>query len=434
MKSKKKEKNNARKQASSSLQRKFRLVGKVFFLTFGSIVPQVEKRTKSDPKTYENYLQILERSGSKITKQQLTDFLLNNPNDRTIKPTQYLVCEQSYLSGQSHFHAVLIYDKIKQLEDAQYFDYLGIHPNIQKMRNMKAALDYVYKQDSSPLTNMDVLQQQRFARVSHTSSLYGLLQQQMLKTPFIFDVFEYCRKYDLGKGLYKTNYTKAVNLVKSMQQAQCNHILSQRPGIQYISRQMIQSLLTPEELKTYDSWSGYQTIVDSLNTMTRLKGERPMKTPNLLITGLPNTGKTSLFSNPNHPPSQKSLDDYCSVYPMGMNNWFPRYRSSVYDLILWNQARLTSYPYDLILKLLEGTPVDLPTKGGSSRKADNPLIILTSNMTLEEMIEHRFKKTSSYVNMAHSNLGVRLTNLIIPPGYDLFLLQKLFLEKLLSPD
>ena len=114
---------------------------------------------------------------------------------------------------------------------------------------------------------------------------------------------------------------------------------------------------------------------------------------------------------------------------MGMKDLFPDYKSDTYACIYWNQTKLTSYSYDIILQLLDGSPVMLPAKGGGHKKIDNPLVLMTSNMTLNQMIVEKFKYSLSYQEMAKKNLGVRIQNVIIPQGYNLFLLQKLLVPR-----
>ena len=386
----------------------FRLNAKTYFLTYKGI---------SD-------------SGQKLTKENLANFLLfYNPNDRSNKPEKYLICQQMYDSGEPHFHAILVYQKRKNIKNQDHYDYLGIHPNIQTMRNMKAALEYVYKEDPSPYTNMDIVQERRVARAKDSSSLYEFLREQMVKDPFNFDVYDYCVKYNLDKQMYKASYSKALTLLKKIQQAQCNRLLSTKPGYKYIDRALIQQKLTPDQLKTYDSWPGYQTIVDYLNQVPCYRFRRPAKTMNLLITGPKSTGKSALVWQTYIEPPFNPLNAHISVYPMGMKDWFPEYKSEVYDLIYWNQAKLTSYSYDTILQLLDGSPVMLPAKGGGHKKVDNPLVIMTSNMTLGQMIHQKFKYNKSYQSMARDNLSVRIQNVIIPNGLTLFLLQKLLVPK-----
>ena len=365
-------------------------------------------------------------SGQKITKESLANFLLNkNPNDVKLVPVKYLVCEQMYDDGTPHYHAILIYPRRKEVTNPNHYDYFGIHPNVQSMRNMKAALNYVYKQDSHPVTNMDVVQQRRKARAKDGSSLYELLREQMMKDPFNFRPIEYCLNNDIDREAYGANYSKAINWIKLIQQAYCNKCLFQNPGFKPITRALVQQRLSPEQLAIYDSWSGYQVIVDHLNQVPRYRFRRPAKTMNLLITGPSSIGKSALVWQQYPEPHHNPINAHCSVYPMGMKDWFPRYQSQVYDVIFWNEAKLTSYSYDVILQLLDGNPVQLPSKGGGHKKVDNPLVLMTSNMTLQQMIQQKFGYNKKLVAMSRHNLSHRITNVIVPRDLNLFLLQKL---------
>ena len=354
-------------------------------------------------------------SGEKITKKVLANYLLKQcPTNVKLSPIKYLICEQTYDSGEPHFHCILIYQKRKEIKMQNSFDYKDIHPNIQTMRNLKAALEYVYKEDSNPLTNMDIIQERRLARAKDSSSIFDLFKQQMEKDPFNFDFFRYCVDHNISSAVYKTNYSKAAVLLKKIQEATLNKLLFEKPGFKHIDRALIQSIFNPLEVQHFDSWSGYQRIVDFLNTMNTERGNRQQKSLNLLITGAPSTGKSALFWQRNPLPGRSSVSNYLPLYPMGMKDWFPDYKSDVYAGIYWNEAKLTSYAYDIILQVLDGSPVTLPTKGGGHKKVDNPLVIMTSNMTLNQMIKQKFNYNPSYQIMARSNLAVRIQNIIIP--------------------
>ena len=388
----------------NSTIRAFRLIASTYFLTYKGI---------SD-------------SGQKLTKETLANYLIKqNPNDRKLCPDKYLVCEQMYDDGTPHFHAILVYPLRKKIIAQDFYDYLGIHPNIQTMRNMKAALDYVHKEDPDPLTNMDLAQERRVARAKDSSSIYQLLREEMMRDPFNFSAIRYCIDHDIDRQVYKTNYTKAVNLLKLVQPQVCNKLLTERPGFRPIDRHLIEEKLSPFELKIFTSWGGYQTIVDYLNIMNTERGRRQQKSMNLLITGPKSIGKSALVWQRDPLPGRTSIVTHHPVYPMGMKDWFPDYRSDVYSCIYWNQAKLTSYSYDVILQILDGSPVMLPSKGGGHKKVDNPLVIMTSNMTLQQMIRQKFHYNRTYQDMSRQNLSVRITNVVVPPGYDLFLLQKL---------
>ena len=245
----------------------------------------------------------------------------------------------------------------------------------------------------------------------------------MLKDPIHFNLQQYVRTHNLDP--YITSWSSIKTKLKDMQIAAANLSLKNKPGFKLITPELISSTLSPSELKLFYSWDGYSKIVSYLNQVVTLGNKRKMKTLNLLITGPPSIGKTSLFSNPNHDPHERPIQDFTSVYHMGMSTWFPEYRSGVYKLILWNEAKLTSYSYDTILKVLEGSYVDLPVKGGVAPKRDNPLIVMLSNMTLQQMIQQKFGYSRALMDMARENLKVRVQNVVVPKGYDLFILQKL---------
>ena len=346
----------------------------------------------------------------------------------------YHIALEHHVNGVPHLDILLIYQKSLARRSTEY-DYLFKHPNITIYRKLNAAIiDYGKKQDMQALSNLPddkiTSDGQSVSQLIQIQQLkkdpYRYLELQMLKDPLHFNVEEYVRKNDLYQ--YINSWSSLKSKLKDSQTAAANLKLKQKPGFKYIDRTLIESQLSPSELKTFDSWKGYQTIVNYLNQIVTLGYKRPLKTMNLLISGLPSVGKTALFLDDlNH--TYNCVQRYTSVYPMGTRTWWPNYRSCVYNLIVWNEAKLTSYSYDTILKVLQGSQVDLQYKGGSTLKIDNPLVIMLSNLTLQQMIKQKFGYSNQYVQMARKNLSVRVENVIVPNGYNLFLLQKLLVLK-----
>lgn len=387
--------------------------------------------------------------GQKITKKLLADFLINGtPRDRSLKPSKYLICQQTYESGLPHFHVILVYPHRKVIADPRYFDYHGsrdplgihpVHPNVQPMRNMKAALSYVYKQDPQPLTNMDIIAQERVARAKDSRSLYQLLEQQMLKDPFTFDVDAYCSKHYLFKQIYKANYAKAITLIKRAQPAYARMYLSQKPGIQFITPEVIRTRLNEDELAQFYSDPCYQKIVDHINQIHRYPNRdpssmAPSKTPHLLLVGDASIGKSALVD---HRPTDKypypGLMHYYACYHMSIGQkFFPPYRSFDYRMVRWNQFTIVSdmFPksgYNRLLDYLEGAPSALPQKGRPPvQRQDNPKHILTSNRTLQQHICKTFASQQSRA-LARRNIGTRIDCVVIPAGKSIHFLRKLFI-------
>ena len=376
-------------------------------------------------------------------KQRVLQLLIQKQSKRKAKLVNWSVAWQTHAaSGLPHLDILIVYQKNFQSAYTVY-DYLIANLNIQQRdvgdkvgvghvwiapysskKLNKAILQYGQKEDPTAITNLTLQTKEDLTRLHKLKAdPYRYLQLQMLKDPLQFNLDQYVRIHDLFQ--YVLNWSSIKNKLKDSQTAAANLTFKNKPGFRYITRALIQSRLSPQQLLTYDSWSGYQTIIDYLNQIPTDGNKRQMKTKNLLITGPVSIGKTSLFHNPNHKPDKVCIQDFCAVYHMGMATWFPQYRSGVYHMILWNQAKLTSYSYDIILKFLEGSYVDLPIKGGVAIKRDNPLIVMTSNMTLQQMIQQKFNNSPDYQLKARQNLPMRVQNIVVPKKYDLFLLQKL---------
>jgi len=380
-------------------------------------------------------------NGKKITKQTLANYLLNqNKNDRTLKPIKYLICQQMYDSGEPHFHVILVYPKRKEINIQNYYDYLDIHPNIQTMRNMKAALQYVYKQDPHPFTNMNIVRQKIVARAKDSKSLYQLLEQQMLKDPVRFDVDDYCATHGIFKQIYKANYAKAITLIRRAQPAYARLILHNKPGIKFITPALILEHLNASQYTQFYSHSCYQRIIDRVNQIYTYPNRdqatmAPSKTPHLLIVGDASIGKSALVDHrptPQYP--YPGLMHYYGCYHLSIGQkFFPPYRSFDYRLIRWNQFTIVSdmFPksgYNRLLDYLEGAPSALPQKGRPSvQRQDNPRHILTSNRTLQQHICKTFNSQQSRA-MSRRNIGTRIDCVVVPKGKFIHFLRKLFIS------
>ena len=377
----------------------------------------------------------------RISKESILKFLLEeNSNDRKLLPQKYLICQQMYDSGEPHFHAILIYPKRKQIRNPDFYDFLDIHPNIQTMRNLKAALEYVSKEDPHPYTNMDLEHQKIVAKAKDTSSLYELLQLQMLKNPLTFNVDQYCAANGIFKHIYKANYSKALNLIKRAQPAYARLLLTQKPGIKLITPELISSRLEPEEITQFYSDPCYQKIVDHINQIHMYPNRdaatmAPSKTPHLLLVGDSSIGKSALVD---HRANQKypypGLMHYYATYHLSIGQkFFPPYRSFDYQLVRWNQFTIDSdlFPkkgYNRLLDYLEGAPSALPQKGHPPvQRQDNPKHILTSNRTLQEHICKTFTSRQAR-DLSRRNLGTRIDCVVIPLGKNIHFLRKLFVS------
>lgn len=331
----------------------------------------------------------------------------------------YSIAIESHADGNPHLDMLLIFNKSIRIKNTELDFLCNKHGNLTRYRSLnQAILEYGNKQDN-PLTNCPDVKQ-LLAEQDLKKDPYVFLQEHMLKDPYSFNIAQFCAKNDYFK--YISGFKSIESKLRSHQEARCNLDLKAKPGITKITPELIQSLLTPKQQKEYYSWSGYQQIVDFLNQIPAYGTKRPTHTQNLFIYGRPRTGKTSLI---------EAIQKSTAVYPVGTQNWFPKFSNHTYKLMFWDECRFSMMSWEQMLILLDGRPYDLPYKGGSTLKYDNQLWIMTSNKSVRQHL----KEKHSYLqedfdnpleqNVIQTSFRKRVKQITIPNDKSLFLLLKL---------
>lgn len=332
----------------------------------------------------------------------------------------YKIAAQTHpTSGIPHLDILLLYRRSVQ-KSINRFDYLIKHGHLTRYRHLnQAIIEYGDKEDIDALSNMPKETSMILKAKQLQLNPYSVLKQQMLKNPLQFNPYSWISANNLDSILNRTNWSKAISLLTKIQQVQCNQRLHDKLGFNLITKNLIKQQLTVRQYAKFNKNKIiFGKIIQKLNEIAEFGTHRPHKTKNLLLVGPPNTGKTSLALQ---------IQKHTSVYYMGVHNWFPAYRSGVYRMILWNQFNLRAMSYPELLNFLEGSKMDLQYKGGSTLKTDNQLVFMTSNMTLSQHINSRFKSKQSRA-LAEANLRARIDQVILPRDVDLFLLQKLLIR------
>lgn len=395
-------------------------------------------------------------------KKRILDKLIQKQSRRSVKLINWVIAWEVHRgSGLPHLDMLLVFERNVQFVSTA-FDYLikdlkiqqkdvgdkvgvghvWVTPYSSKKFN-KAILEYGWKQDPDVISNIDEISKFQIIKNNEfKADPYRYLQLQMLKDPLHFNLEEYVRKHDLMR--YITNWSSLKVKLKDMQIAAANLELKAKPGLSPITRELIQNNLTDSELLEYDSWDGYQIIVDCINQLIKKPNydrttANPMHTKHLLITGFHSgIGKTSLVehdvvrdSKYNYP----GLQHYYSTYKLKVaESYFPPYRSHNYSLVYWDQFKIDSKlfskkNYDFLLSYLGGSQCLLPVKYSIPvRRQDHPFHIMTSNYSLQEHIQVTFDSERAR-NQVKSNLKDRLIQVRIPSGKNIHFLRKLFILK-----
>ena len=283
-----------------------------------------------------------------------------------------------------------------------------------------AIIDYGNKEDPAPLSNFNQTDTAHYLTLHRLSTdAYGFLAQQMQKDPYNFDLAQYAVEYGLDAKI--SNWNSVKSKLIDIRAATIAKLELTKPGFHPITPQLIRSVLSPAEYSHFllHSTAVYQPIIDHLNQICTYGPNRPHKTSNLLITGPKNTGKTALTES-----LAKTVGRYNVKFE---NKYLNRYSNHKYGFIVWNETKFTDFSHNWILQFLEGVEVAIPMRYNSCLKRDNPLIIMTSNLTLQQHMSLRFGAHTDLYTHACENLGARLTNIVIPKDAHIFFMQKLII-------
>lgn len=88
-----------------------------------------------------------------LTREQVRDLLV-----QTHGAQYYCVARESHRDGNNHIHAYGEWCGAFCSRDVRIFDVGGQHPNIQPVRSAKRVLEYILKDDSEPLSNVQPLE------------------------------------------------------------------------------------------------------------------------------------------------------------------------------------------------------------------------------------------------------------------------------------
>ena len=285
----------------------------------------------------------------------------------------YLISEESHKENEcTHFHLYLTFNKRKQFSFS-HFDYLCKHGNLQRVKSSANLLQYICKEDLEPLSNFNLIETKLSKKFQ--KNIIELIEQGY-SVNSLFAVH--------GKALAHKPWLSVQRLAASYKEAlkfKHKEDLALNP-MQEISRELIESKLTPQELALFDSFEGYQQLIDVFNQIITKRYKQDHKDCCISIVGEPNIGKTYLI---------RELAQYLPIYNYPEDGWHRSYDNNLYSAIFWNEWKLSVHDMEDYLRLFEGDPVDLKVKGSKANKEDCPYIILVSNDGFKAHLRKRFR-------------------------------------------
>ena len=282
----------------------------------------------------------------------------------------------------THLHLYVGFPKTTSVK-LDRFDYLGKHGKLERVRDYASVLKYMTK-ENRPRANFDYIEdimRKDFPRAVEILLSQGLHIRQIYRT--------------YSSIVASKNWGGYLRYLSFQKESEKITFQLEKPGLRMITSELIKARLSDQEYDLFYSSDIYQRIVDKVNDIVVYGCNRPHKAKALFLTGPPNTGKTTFTL---------ALQRRVATFTFPDDGWWQGYQSDVFKMIQWDQLDLRAFSYPKLLKFLQGLRMDLPIKGSHITRCDNPLIITSSNLSLEEHICSRF---SSQKNREHSRANLR---------------------------
>ena len=291
-----------------------------------------------------------------------------------------------------HLHVFVSFTKAREIS-LKFFDFLGKHGKLERIRSIEAVLQYINKENVCK-ANFDV-----FNKLLRSPQTFSRTLVQMI-SKFGFEPAEIFSKY--AEELAGKPWKAAVSLGLESQLAKLAEAERPKSRIRQITRAVIESRLSAEELAIFDSDKQFAVFVDYVNKILRYGNQQLHKQCCLAIVGKPSIGKTTVVNE---------LKKFFNTYVFPLDGWHTQYKNHVYEIILWNEWDIKLLSKSNLLLFTEGEIVDLKVKYTKAVKKDRPMILFTANDTVAKQVEQRYGYDEYYHNLMLEALAVRIVEL-----------------------
>ena len=308
-----------------------------------------------------------------------------------------------------HIHVFVEFTKQREI-GLKFFDFLGKHGKIERVRSIEAVLQYMSKENVCK-ANFDV-----WISLLENSKTFSNTVRRMMITGW--SEGELIRKY--GAQLSSKPWSTAIRFGHKAVLAE--DAFKARPTIRMrqITREIIEKRLSTEELKVFDSDHQFAIFVDYVNKILRYGNQQLHKQCCLSLVGKPSIGKSSVVNE---------LKKFFTTYIFPLDGWHTQYDNGVYEIILWNEWDIKLLSKSDLLLFTEGEIVDLRVKYTKAVKEDRPMIILTSNQTYKEQVQKKYAYDPDLCQSVLEALDVRFVELNFGKT-EIWFLTKLFIPVL----
>ena len=292
-----------------------------------------------------------------------------------------------------HMHVFVQFTKRREIS-LKFFDFLGKHGKLERVRSFEAVLQYMNKENVCK-ANFDVWLPLLNKGTTFTRTIVKMLEQGWTEDDILISY--------ANKVLGNKPWQAALNLALKRDVAQIdrNH-KSEITRIRVITPELISARLTPQESKTFYADPQFQKLIDYINKLLKYGNLHPYKECCLAIVGEPSIGKSTVI---------RALSKHFITYNFPLDGWHTKYVNYINELIVWNEWDIRLISRSDLLLFTEGEIVDLKVKYTKAIKKDRPLIVFTSNESWINQVKRRYAYDPAQLNVVLGALAVRIVEL-----------------------
>lgn len=283
------------------------------------------------------------------------DIALQRLTSSELRLKAAIICQEKHADGDSHLHIGIFLEEKLRISDPAFFDFVcEKHGNYQSMKSISGTIAYLHKEDPAPLIYGDM-----------SSIIKGPSQSKSEKVATMINSgFSIDAVAQEMPGFFLLNKRK-------IEEYNCYYL-------ERLARQSKKQVKLPIQYTGADTDT--QTVVDWLNA--NLLVQRPFKSPQLFISGPPNSLKTSLCMR---------LGMYLRVYEMPiLEDFYDFYQDDNFDLVVLDEFKGQKTMQFLNL-WLQGSTMNVRKKGTQAIKRKNLPMIICSNYRLHECYKDTVK-------------------------------------------
>lgn len=302
----------------------------------------------------------------------------------------FMIAQEQHQDGNHHLHIGLWLHK-KATVPPNYFDFVvGKHGNYLRMRSGYGTVNYLTKEDTTPISYGLVpvpgsaVAKEQTANKKAMKSQSGSRSKSNLSITITTAIQSGCSErevHDIDPGYFLREKRKIQEYITW-----------------WASQQANTKSLSWKELTYNGTDVNTRLIVDWLNL--NIKKSRAFKQEQLYISGPMNSRKTSLLLK---------LSEYLRTYEIPMEDFYDLYPHPEPDL-LWMDEYKGQKTIQFLNLIAQGAPMTLRIKGAQKMKLKNIPLIVLSNLTIAQCYHKAVEKTPHLVEALQTRfLEITLT-------------------------